>query len=136
MNITWVQIDDAPKVWDAVEPMLASAMQKWLPLYRSADLLNNVLDEKMQLWIITSNEEEKLYGAGLTEINPYPLMKMLTVYLFGGVDMNKWKDKFASSLELFARTQGCECMQMIGRRGWARFPGAFEAGVVSTKILI
>lgn len=136
MDIIWVQKEDAKKIWPKVEPFLVSAMMKWLPLYRSSDLLDNVQEDKMQLWIITDNKEEKLYGAGLTQIHAYPLAKLLNVFLLGGKDMKKWKNDFPAAVELFAKSQGCEYLQAIGRRGWTYIPNGFESAVVMNKALI
>lgn len=135
MDITWVNKNEAEKIWPFVEPFLVSALKKWLPVYFSCDLLDMVKDDKAQLWIITNNKEEKLYGAGLTQIVPYPRARILNLFLFGGRDLNKWRKKFPEAVELFARSQGCDFMQAIGRAGWAWFPGCFQSAIVVNKIL-
>ncbi len=135
MEVTWVNKEDAERIWPLVEPFLVSALKRWLPVYFAPDLLEMVKKDELQLWVITDNEEEKLYGAGLTEIRIYPRAKILNLFMLGGRDMKKWKDKWSSAMELFARSQGCDFMQAIGRRGWASFKGAFESAVVVNKIL-
>ncbi len=135
MEITWINKDDAERIWPKVEPFLVSALKRWLPVYFSVDLLEMVKNDKLQLWIITNNEEEKLYGAGLTQILIYPRMKMLSIFMLGGKEMKKWKESWSDAMEYFAHSEGCECIQAIGRRGWTSFRGAFESAVVVNRIL-
>lgn len=135
MNIRWVNKDDAEKIWPNVEPYLISAMKKWLPVYFSCDLLDMVKKDEAQLWIITNDKEEQLYGAGLTQIVPYPRARIMNLFLFGGRELKKWRKEFPAAVEVFARSQKCDFMQSIGRRGWAWFPGCFESAIVVNKIL-
>ena len=135
ISVIWVNKEDAVKIWPMVEPFLISAMKRWLPVYFSSDLLEGVLEDKMQLWIITNNKEERLYGAALTQIIPYPRAKILNLFLLGGQDMKSWKDDMSNAIETFARSQGCDFLQSLGRRGWAWFKGAFESAVVVNKVL-
>lgn len=135
MEVTWINKEDAERIWPKVEPYLISALKRWLPVYFSVDLLEMVKEDKAQLWIITNNKEEKLYGAGLTQIIPYPRAKILNIFLLGGKDMKKWKEKWTDAMEYFGHAQGCEFVQAVGRRGWVSFRGAFESAVVVTRAL-
>ena len=135
MEVVWVNKQDAEKIWPMVEPFLISALKRWLPVYFSPDLLEMVKKDELQLWIITDNEKEELYGAGLTEIRSYPRARILNLFMLGGKEMKKWKAEWSAAMELFARSQKCDFMQAIGRRGWASFTGAFESAVVVNKIL-
>ncbi len=135
MNVIWVNKEDAEKIWHLVEPFLNRALKRYLPVYFTSDLLEMVKKEEMQLWIITNNEEEKLYGACLSQILPYPRAKICNVMLLGGKDWGRWKDDLSSAIEMFAISQKCDFLQTIGRRGWAYFKGSFESAVVINKIL-
>lgn len=135
MEIIWVNKEEAGKIWPQVEPFLISALKRWLPVYFSPDLLDMVKRDELQLWIITSNEEEKLYGAALTSIRQYPRARMLDLFMLGGRDMKKWRNDWEAAMDCFARAQKCDFMQASGRRGWVSFKGAFESAVIVNKIL-
>lgn len=138
MNITWLNSEDAGKVWPLVEPFLVSALKRWLPVYFASDLLGMVQKGELQLWIITENNREKLHGAALTEIRNYPRAKIMNIFMLGGKDMPKWKEDFCDAMEMFSRSQGCDFIQATGRRGWSAFGksrGAFESAVVTNMVL-
>ncbi len=135
IDVTWISKDDAERIWPQVEPFLISALKRWLPVYFSVDLLDMVKKDQLQLWTITDNQAEKLYGSILTEIRNYPRAKVLNIFMLGGKDMKKWQARFEGAMETFAYSQGCEIIQATGRRGWASFKGAFESAVVVNKIL-
>lgn len=135
MNIIWVHKEEAAKVWPLVEPYLVSALKRWLPVYFSCDLLDMVKKDELQLWIITNNDEKKLYGAGLTQIQSYPRARIMNIFMLGGRDLKKWKESFCDAMETFARSQKCDFIQATGRRGWVSFRGAFESAVVVNMVL-
>jgi hypothetical protein len=135
IEILWIGKGDVERVWPKVEPFLVSALKRWLPVYFSADLLEMVKKDELQLWIITDTKKEILYGAGLTEIRNYPRAKILNLFMLGGKEMKRWVDQWSDAMELFARSQNCDFLQCSGRRGWARIKGAFESAVIVNKIL-
>lgn len=135
MEVTWVNRQDAEKIWPSVEPYLVSALKRWLPVYFPCDLLDMVKKDEAQLWIVTNNKEKKLYGAALSQIIPYPRARVLNLFLLGGKDWKKWKDDWSGAIKVFARSQNCEIIQAIGRRGWSAMPEAFESAVITNLIL-
>lgn len=135
MDVIWVNRNDAEKIWPQVEPFLISALKRWLPVYFSCDLLEMVLKDEMQLWIIVDQKEERLYGAGLTSIRQYPRARMMDLFMLGGREMKKWRDKWEAAMDLFAKSQQCDFMQASGRSGWASFKGAFQSAVIVNKVL-
>lgn len=135
MNIIWVNKDEAEKVWPMVEPFLVSALKRWLPVYFSCDLLDMVKKDELQLWIIADNDEKKLYGASLTALRQYPRARMMEIFMLGGKEMRRWKEKYLDAMEMFANSQKCDFIQATGRRGWIGFRGGFESAVVVNKVL-
>ena len=133
--VRWVNKEDAEHIWPLVEPFLESALKRWLPVYFSKDLLDGVKKNVMQLWIITDDEKEILYGAGLTEIREYPRAKLLNLFLLGAKNMDKWRDQLSAAVEMFAKAEKCEFLQIIGRSGWNKYPDAFQSAVIVNKVL-
>ena len=135
IEVIWVNKNDAERIWPKVEPYLKSALLRWLPVYFLCDLLEMVKKDELQLWIVIDNEEEKLYGAALTQIIVYPRAKIMNVFMLGGQDWKKWKHDISAAMENFAHDQKCDFLQSMGRRGWSYFKGAFESGVILNKVL-
>ncbi len=135
IDVIWINKEDAARIWPKVEPYLLSALKRWLPVYFSCDLLDMVEKGTAQLWIVIDGKKEKLYGAALTQIVPYPRAKIMNVFMLGGRDWKKWKDNISSAMERFAYDQKCDFMQSMGRRGWSYFDGAMETGVILNKVL-
>ncbi len=135
INVIWVNKEDSEKIWPQVEPFLKSALMRWLPVYFLCDLLEMVKKDELQLWVVTDNEEKKLYGAALTQILVYPRARIMNIFMLGGKDWKKWKGDISSAMERFARDQKCDFLQSIGREGWSYFPGSFRSAVVLNKVL-
>lgn len=132
----WVPKHQVSKVWILVEPLLKSAIMKWLPVWDTADLYDEIQNDTKQLWIAYDAQKERLYGAVITEIITYPRAKIANVMLLGGNNIKEWKDEMGSAIESFARTEGCYALQASGRKGWQNlFPDMFESASIINKIL-
>lgn len=131
----WISGNQVESVWEKIDPFVVKALKKWIPAWRPIDIMNYVKEGTMQLWIAYSEEEKKVYGVCMTQVDSYPLMKMLRIFLVGGTDLKKWRDMWVMEAEKMARANDCKVMQASGRRGWLHIPGAFESAVVINKIL-
>lgn len=124
------------KVWGVVSPMLEKAMDKWLPVWEINDVKEDLITGKRILWITIDNEEEKVYGALVTEIMLYPREKILNIVLIGGDEMKKWRECFLEKITAFARSEECYALQGIGRKGWEKvLPDFFQSAIVFNKII-
>jgi|TARA_R110000796_G_scaffold101324_1_gene210036 hypothetical protein len=74
-----------------------------------------------QLWMAFDDEDNKPKGALVTRIEDYPLKKMINYLYIGGDDLKEWHKDMLAIVEKFAREQGCEGMELVGRKGWDRF---------------
>lgn len=75
------------------------------------DVCNGVLSGRMQLWPAEN-------GCCVTEIVSYPQKTVLNGFLAGG-DMGRILDMIPA-IENWARLQGCDGVELTGRRGWVR----------------
>ena len=76
----------------------------------------------VQLWAVMDTREEnaKPIAAVVTELAKYPNgFKSCQVMLAGGGEMRRWKHLIAT-LEEFARDEGCDTIEIVGRPGWGR----------------
>jgi len=82
----------------------------------------------MQLWV-----GER--GALITEIQKYPKLKTLHIFLAGG-EMDQCLD-FLPSLYAWGKMQGCDRITLSGRVGWGRVlsDGWKQAGIMMSRKL-
>ena len=86
------------------------------------DILRFVLNGQMQLWVVFSPEDSKIYGQVITEVKQYPSKTLLVIQYCAGEanHMQYCEDKMYALLERFARDAGCAGIELIGRFGWAK----------------
>lgn len=91
--------------------LLELALERAGPTHRVEDVIARIKDGRAQLW-------DRGDGCIITEINDYPLRKVVNYWLIAGVlqeclalepDINAW-----------ARSEGCTVATGSGRRGWGR----------------
>ena len=86
------------------------------------DILRFVLNGQMQLWVVFSPEDSKIYGHVITEVKQYPSNTMLVIQYCAGEanHMQYCEDKMYDVLDRFARDAGCAGIELIGRPGWGK----------------
>lgn len=119
-----------------VEPLLKSAIIKWLPVWDTDFFYKQIMEDTKQLWVAIDNEKEEICGAVVTEVVEYPRAKLVNVILLGGNNIKLWKDAMGNAIENFANNEDCYALQSMGRKGWqALFPDMFVSAEILTKIL-
>jgi len=63
IEIVWVGKNHLDKVWPSVEPLLKSAIMKWLPVWDTDFFYTQIMEDTKQLWIAVDNEKEAIVGA-------------------------------------------------------------------------
>ena len=86
------------------------------------DLLRFLLNGQMQLWVVFSQEENRIFGHVITEVKTYPQCKMLVVQYCAGEEnhMQYCEDEMYNLLDRFAKDAGCSGIELIGRPGWGK----------------
>jgi predicted urease superfamily metal-dependent hydrolase len=78
------------------------------------ELINN----KTNLWIIFDTGNLAITGAQVTFFNIYPTgKKMLNLDHTGGKNMQDWVEKGIDVMTKFAKENGCEGIEGVGRHG-------------------
>lgn len=125
-------------IWPQARPFIVAALV-FDPVHRYEiqDVLGELLNAKLRLWISWDDEKKEVEAAGVTEIVQYPRARELRIWLVGGRNMRRWGRPFAELLEQFARDMGCAVMTGGLRRGWIRVagPGWKQTGVFFEKVL-
>ena len=108
---------DVDAWWPYAEEYLISALEYGLGEYSIDDIKKSCSEARMQLWVKTS---DKVEGAFVTKINEYPQKNILAVLLLGGNTFSKWKEETDALLTAFALSNGCEYVELFGRKGWEK----------------
>lgn len=119
MKIFYVSPDNVGAVW----PMFKEYAERVLPLTRKRRCATQFLLDLMKnfemLWVVM-NDDGKIVGFCTSAITKYDSVKLLQVRMLGGDFFSEWIDDMHERLETFAKDNGCDGLELIGRRGWVR----------------
>lgn len=129
---------EALHYWPTISPLLELAMNTGQGENSMVDYMRKVLNGIVQCWVVV--DDDKIVGAGLTEILVYPQHKTLHIILFSGSDFEQ-QSKVFPTIEKFAKDSGCKSIEQYGRAGWAKVlpkyvPGFKQVYVVMRKDLL
>jgi hypothetical protein len=94
----------------------------------SIDSLRREVQSGLQvLWVLHLRESEELLAAATTCFTNYPDRRLLTISFLGAREDDSsrpiWyndRDMIVSTLTRWAAGNGCDGIEIIGRRGWAK----------------
>lgn len=117
VELSLVPEDGVDRVW----PLIAPILTKPLATTKKSSLESirrQALEGSVQIWAAHNEEEVKM--SCVTEIVTYPNeYKTARILLLGGHDMGLWKG-LMPIIEDWAAKNGCEAVEIAGRRGWGR----------------
>ena len=121
-------------LFDQIKSHLDLALTK-APEYEITDVIDEVVRGRSTLWYV-EDPQETIVGVVTTQIKNYPKKTVGLVHLLGGSDIDKWVHTIAT-LETWAADNGCESMEIQGRRGWLKLlPDYKEQRVFMTKQIL
>lgn len=115
MTIVQVPVREAIAEWDFYEKMIGKILRRADVGSTTEDVLTCLQEGKMQLW-----RDATRRGIAVTQIQVYPLFKVLLIFMVAGRDVQDWLKDGHQQLDSFARDSGCKYVDFIGRRGWAK----------------
>jgi len=105
-------VDD---VWDEVRPWITAACKRSRGKFDENDIRIGLLERDDQLWIWRT---ETSYAVGVTRIVVHPQMKVCSIRLVTGRNRVEWEKECIARIESWAKSQGCEAMELQARPGW------------------
>ena len=126
---SWVDVvrfgpEDVEAVWPSVEGFLERAFATTKKL-DSADAYCMAMGGEVQLWV--GFGQEGLVGAALTAIETYTNgYRVVTFLAMGGEGFKKWDRQLLGAVEAFGKENGCDAVEIQGRKGWGRWFPEFE----------
>lgn len=118
IKVSMVPPEHVVECWEHVKEYLAGAVEYTYGRFELNDILIAITDYNHQLWV--AFDEERGYGAVVTNFVEYPQKKYVNLAFVGGVDGHKWKEPMLELLRHWAHDNGCAGLESIGRPGWSR----------------
>jgi hypothetical protein len=104
------------EVWPHVALLLHRAITK-TGLSSFAEIERDILSGTALLWLAWNGAG--IEAAASTSLELTDAGKVCVITACAGVDAARWLPLIAG-IEDYARAEGCQCVRIIGRRGWAR----------------
>lgn len=105
------------KAWPVLEPLIARVCRyggEWQP----STVLLKCMNQSAQLWAVW--DESRPVAAAVTEIFDKDLRRDCNIWLCAGSYSDQARDCLLREIEDWARSIGCERIQLVGRRGWEK----------------
>jgi len=120
-RIYWVRPLKVFEYWQLGYKYIQEAMvDPEYSTYTMADLLNKLLMEEMQLWIVSKNGA--IIGIIVTEVYPVAAAKVCNILLVSGEEFENWRGPAIEMLKHFAKILKCDkLLANNGRPGWKKW---------------
>ncbi len=126
-----VKKEDVPTIWVrfGVGEMVKAYESRSHGRTSTDQALADLQAGEMQLWLVVEgmgSGAETIKAAVLTDIKPYASgMKVCTIWLVVGEAARSWI-ALRNEIEDWARQEGCESVEIVGRKGWGRLLDDYE----------
>ena len=107
------------QVWSFAVKDVADALARSNGYARAEHIKKEILDNKMQLWILWDSETKEYYGVCVTEIIQRPLQRCLNIKIMTGRHRDKWQH-LIKHVEEFAWKNNCDLLELVARPGWKK----------------
>jgi hypothetical protein len=113
-GIPSTSVDD---VWDELRPWIADACKRSRGKFDEHDIRRGLLERDDQLWIWRS---ETAFAVGVTRLVRHPKQLVCAIRIVTGRNRHEWEKECMSQIEHWARSQGCDAMELQARPGWMK----------------
>lgn len=116
MNLLAVPPSLAPQAWEKARDFISAACTR-LDLADAYKIEADVLAGNAILWLAVDGNT--VVGAGVTQLFEQAGHKVCEIVAWGSKDQAKCTP-LLREIERFAKSEGCDCVRIVGRKGWAR----------------
>ena len=116
--LSGVSSASVPKIWPHVEKFIKKACEYSRGQITPAAVYAELLQGDAQLWV-ASSEQRGIESGVITKITDNTLRRICTIEALGGNSHQRWMSHL-HTIEEWASAQGCNAVQVNGRRGWAK----------------
>ena len=115
----FIPTNKVEQVWSFAVKDVADALARSNGYARAEHIKKEILDNKMQLWILWDSETKEYYGVCVTEIIQRPLQRCLNIKIMTGRHRDKWQH-LIKHVEEFAWKNNCDLLELVARPGWKK----------------
>ena len=113
--------EEVPAAMDIIDDHARQMAERFPDDWPVEETIRRSTQGDMQLWIVWSEEERKVYAVIGTEVRVAPSGKrVMTVIMAAGREHELWTAMVVERLEEHARHNACTELKIDGRVGWAR----------------
>jgi len=123
VNVITVEPRHVERFWPLAEFMVSEALNYSGKYADSKHIYEYLLKDMMQCWIMfgsDENEENKVFGIGITRISEMPNYNQLEIVICTGKRRDLWEDQFVDTITKFAKSNGCKRLCIWARAGWEK----------------
>lgn len=110
-------------VWHKVSHLIKRAIER-VDLGHFGKVQADVVNGNSLLWVAWDGDRIK--GAAVTQLEQTEKRLVCTIVACGGEDSYLWLH-LIEKIEDYARAEGCDCVRIFGRKGWARVLKNYQA---------
>jgi hypothetical protein len=114
---------------ETLEAMLEPAVARTSGRMQVEDVLAEIEGGRFGCWVAFSGWD--LVGCAIAEKLKYARRKALNVLFIAGHDRDAWAEPMATALEDFARAQGLDLIEGLGRRGFERVLPGYRVSAIA-----
>jgi hypothetical protein len=118
ITISMVPSEHIDTCWEEIEPFLEGAARHTYGRFTVDNIYDRIVEDGYHLWVAYT--DERIKGAVVTNVMNYPHRKVLSMTYCGGEDLVEWKDPMLAMLRRFAKDVGCDGIEAVARKGWAK----------------
>ena len=113
-------------VWPKVAHFVRQAIER-TDLGRFDKLEEDLLAGNALLWLAVT--ESEIHAAAITQLIVTERSSVCAIRACGGNGVNNWIS-LIGMIENYARNERCDCVRLVGRKGWARMLKDYRADMV------
>jgi hypothetical protein len=110
------------EIWPLAVRLLKEAIRN-TGLSAFATIERDILDGLSLLWIAWNGQD--IEAAAATSLQQTEAGKVCVITACAGADMTRWLP-LIRGIEAYAQAEGCHCVRIFGRKGWARVLDGYE----------
>lgn len=119
MKLVFVTTNNLEEYWLKTRRMIIASTKRSFGKYEGIDILKELMNGRMNLWVAEDSEDGVVRGLAITEIVQYPRMKVCKVLCCTGSKMMDWVH-YLLEIEFWAKKNGCRSIEPVCRLGWTK----------------
>lgn len=127
IKLTELTAEQAIEGWELLVPYLEKVFARSAGRIGMKGAYEAVKSGMAGVLLVWDPEIHRIFAVMVAEGKIFPDRRVYSIGLCGGDNLHVWAERIWPALQLVAKQQGFNQIEVVGRRGWKRFiPGAKE----------